>query len=118
VAGARDAWVTPNVMKKGRPGWVVSALCDPVARAAVEQAFFAGSSTIGVRRHAVERTVLPRRLVEVQTPYGVVRVKVSGSGATENAAPEMDDCARLAAEHGVPRRRVHAEAMAAWLHDR
>jgi uncharacterized protein (TIGR00299 family) protein len=118
AAGARDAWVTATVMKKGRPGWVVSALCDPPARAAVEQAFFAGSSTIGVRRHPVERTVLPRRVVEVQTPFGAVRVKVSGSGPSENAAPEMDDCARLAAAHGVPRRRVHAEALAAWLRDR
>lgn len=114
TAGARDAWVTSVLMKKGRPGWQVSALCDEEKRGAVEQALFRGSTTIGVRRHAVERTTLPRRIVEVETPFGVVRVKVSGGGDGETAQPEYEDCARLAAERGVPLRRVHAEAVAAY----
>src|SRR5207244_4063422 len=90
AAGARDAWVQPALMKKGRMGFVVSALCDEGARAVVEAALLRGSTTIGLRRHEVTRTVLPRRSVEVETPFGTVRVKVAGDG-DENVAPEFED---------------------------
>jgi uncharacterized protein (DUF111 family) len=114
AAGARDAWIVPVLMKKGRPGWQVAALCDPGRRADVERAMLSGTSSIGLRRHSVERTVLPRRIVEVETRFGAIRVKVAGDGEIENAAPEHEDCARAARAHGVPLRRVHAEALAAW----
>jgi uncharacterized protein (TIGR00299 family) protein len=114
AAGARDAWIGPVLMKKGRPGFIVSALCDPTGRDAVERALFRGSSTIGVRRHAVERTVLPRRIIDVETPWGAVPVKVAGEGDDENVAPELEACRRLATERGVPLKRVYAEAIAAF----
>lgn len=114
AAGARDAWVQPVLMKKGRPGYVVSALASPEALPSVERALFRGSTTIGARRHVVRRTVLPRRSVVVETPFGAVSVKVAGAGEDENAAPELEDCARLARERDVPLRRVHAEALAAF----
>jgi uncharacterized protein (TIGR00299 family) protein len=114
-AGARDAWMIPALMKKGRPGHLVAALVDPERASAVEAALFRESSTIGVRRHAVARTVLPRRIVEVETRFGRVGVKVAGTGASvENAAPELEDCRRLAEQHGVPLKRVYAEALAAF----
>jgi uncharacterized protein (DUF111 family) len=103
-------------MKKGRPALVVSALCDEAARAAVEGALLRESTTIGLRRHAVERTELERRIVEVETPWGRVPVKVAGPEAEwANAAPEFEACRRLAAEHAVPLKRVYAEAIAAFL---
>jgi len=114
AAGARDAWLQPVLMKKGRPGHLVAALCDPARADAVERAIFRGSSTIGVRRHAVARTVLPRRLVPVETPFGRVNVKVADGPDGENAAPEFEECRALAEAGGVPLKRVWAEALAAY----
>ena len=114
-AGARDAWLTAGVMKKGRPGWVVSALVDEGARAAVEERLFRVSSTIGARRHDVARTVLLRRVVEVDTPFGVVPVKLAGpEDAPTNVAPEWEACRALGVARNVPAKRVYAEALAAF----
>lgn len=116
-AGARDAWLAPLLMKKGRPALLVGALCDASARSAVEATLFRESTTIGVRAHAVDRTALARRIVEVETPYGRVPVKVSGPGGDDeaaNAAPEFEACRALARERGVPVKRVWAEALAAF----
>ena len=115
-AGAVDAWLAPIQMKKGRPALQVSALCPTDALAAVEAAFFANSTTIGLRRHAMQRTVLDRSLAKVDTTYGQVRVKVaSRQGAVVGATPEFDDCRSLATRAKVPVRRVLAEANAAAL---
>ena len=102
-------------MKKGRPGHLFGALSSESARAAVEAAIFRETSTLGVRRVRVERTVLDRELVEVQTAYGPVRIKVGRlEGRTLNAAPEFDDCRRAAEQHGVPVKEVMAAAIAAY----
>ena len=74
-AGARDAWFTPCYMKKNRPAVQVGALADAEHLQAVEDALLRHTGTIGVRRHAVERTTMERRIVTVQTPYGPVQVK-------------------------------------------
>ncbi|MCA9639836.1 MAG: nickel pincer cofactor biosynthesis protein LarC, partial [Myxococcales bacterium] len=76
-SGAVDAWIVPVTMKKGRPGWVISALAplgtaDDVARCVLRE-----TSSIGVRRRRVARVVRPRREIHVETPWGDVRVKVS-----------------------------------------
>ncbi len=113
AAGARDAWLQPVLMKKGRPGVIVGALADAERRAAVEAALLRESSTIGVRSHTVERAVLERRTVEVETPWGPLPVKVAGDGADLNAAPEFEACRALAERAGVPLKRVYAEAIAA-----
>jgi pyridinium-3,5-bisthiocarboxylic acid mononucleotide nickel chelatase len=113
-AGALDAWAAPLVMKKGRPGFLLSALVEEQRREAVTRAFFEETTTLGVRRHAVARDALERDLVTVETPYGPVRVKVGRSGGAElGAHPEYDDCARLAREKGVPVKEVMAAALAA-----
>jgi len=112
-AGARDAWLQPVVMKKGRPGLIVGALVDGDRREAVARALLVESSTIGVRAHAVERAVLDRRTVEVDTPWGKVAVKVAGDGADLNAAPEYESCRAVAERAGVPLKRIYAEALAA-----
>ena len=115
-AGALDVWYTPILMKKGRPALQASALCPPPALAAVEAAFFAHSTTLGLRRHGLSRTVLERSLAKVKTAYGEVGVKLAGrAGELLGATPEFEDCLRLAQREQVPVRRVMAEASAAAL---
>src|SRR6185503_11994744 len=97
AAGALDAWFTSIVMKKSRPALTLAALCSPAARDAVATAILRESTTIGVRFSTRQRTVLPRHLVEVETPWGKVPVKVAGDdGDAVNAAPEYEACRRLA----------------------
>jgi pyridinium-3,5-bisthiocarboxylic acid mononucleotide nickel chelatase len=116
-AGALDAWAAPLTMKKGRPGVLVGALCEEAHRAAVTAALFAETTTLGVRRHRVERDVLERDLEDVETPYGKVRVKVARQGGREvGAHPEYDDCLARARERGVSVREVMTAAIAAYRH--
>jgi uncharacterized protein (TIGR00299 family) protein len=113
-AGALDAWAAPLTMKKGRPGVLLGALCEEPRRAAVSAALFAETTTLGLRRHRVEREVLERALEEVATPYGPVRVKVARlAGREVGAHPEYDDCLARARERGVAVREVMTAAIAA-----
>jgi pyridinium-3,5-bisthiocarboxylic acid mononucleotide nickel chelatase len=113
--GALDAWAVPVIMKKGRPGVVLSALVAFDRKEAVTRLFFEETTTLGVRFRSVERTELARELVPVETPFGVVRMKVGRLGSEElNAHPEWDDCFIRAKEHGVPVKRVLEAATAAW----
>jgi len=113
-AGALDAWAAPVTMKKGRPGVVLSALVEEPLREAVTRVFFEETTTLGVRRHRVERDVLARELREVETPYGSVRVKVAlADGRELGAHPEYEDCLARAREKGVAVREVLAAALAA-----
>lgn len=112
--GALDAWIAPIHMKKGRPGSLVSALVAPDRRGAVAAAILRETTTLGVRCAAATREVLPRALARVETPYGPVRVKLSGrAGVGWNRAPEFDDCLALARARGVPVREVHRAAVVA-----
>jgi uncharacterized protein (DUF111 family) len=77
---------------------------------------FRETTTIGVRFDAVERDTLDRRWEDVTIPGGTVRVKVAGRGAEVlNAAPEFDDCVRVAAATGRPVKTIQAEALKAWF---
>ncbi len=114
TAGAVDVWSAAILMKKGRPALQISALAPEPARVAVERALFQGSTTLGLRRRALERVVLARSFATVETPYGAVRAKVSAlDGAVLGAQPEFEDCRRLAARTGVPAREVLSAAAAA-----
>jgi pyridinium-3,5-bisthiocarboxylic acid mononucleotide nickel chelatase len=113
-AGALDAWAAPLTMKKGRPGVMLGALTAEDRRAAVTAALFAETTTLGVRRHQVERDALDRRMEEVETGYGTVRVKIALLGGREiGIHPEYEDCAERARERGVAVRQVMAAAVAA-----
>jgi uncharacterized protein (TIGR00299 family) protein len=113
-AGALDAWAVPITMKKGRPGLLLSALGTPASLSVLEAVLLRETSSIGVRRHAVARTERPRELVEVETPFGKLPVKISrGPFGPPQVKPEFDACARAAAEHGVPVRVVLAAALEA-----
>ena len=114
AAGALDVWSAPILMKKGRPALQVSALAPPGALGAVERAFFVHSTTLGLRRRALERVVLARSFAAVETPYGKVRVKLGAlGGEILGAQPEFEDCRRLAARAKVAVREVVGAASAA-----
>jgi pyridinium-3,5-bisthiocarboxylic acid mononucleotide nickel chelatase len=119
-AGSLDVWTTPVQMKKGRPGVVLSVLCEPGAQDRLRSVFFETTSTFGVRSHRVERAELERRTVSVDLADGSIRVKVGLlGGRVISATPEHDDVAALAARAGRSVRRVYEEAAAAartaWL---
>ena len=111
-AGAREAHCLPLVTKKSRPAWQVQVLCTEVERAELERILFEQTTTIGVRRCAMERTVLPRRSVQVNTPYGSLAGKevVLPSGAAR-IYPEHDDIARVSREAGVAYQDVYRAAL-------
>jgi uncharacterized protein (TIGR00299 family) protein len=115
AAGALDAWIVPVTMKKGRPGHLFGALVAEGARAAVEAAIFRETSTLGIRATRAERTALAREVVEVQTEYGPVRVKIGKlDSAIVNVAPEFEDCRTRAGEREVAVKEVAAAAIAAF----
>lgn len=106
--GALDCYVTPVLMKKNRPGAVVSILCRAAERETLTKLLFDETTTLGVRSYEVERRALGREFVGVETEFGRINVKVArgGDGAVGNVAPEYDDCRAAAARAGVPLRVV------------
>ena len=110
-AGALDVFLSPIQMKKNRPATLLRVLCQPGDADALTAILFAETSTLGVRRHMVMRHCLARSSHTVETPYGQVRVKVARWGDRQaKAAPEYDDCRRLAEASGVPLREVYRAA--------
>ena len=101
TSGAVDVYTTPIGMKKSRPAIMLTALCKEEKREAVAAAMFRHTTTIGIREQKMDRYVLERRTEEVQTPYGVIRVKRAEGYGVSKAKPEYDDIARAAAQHGL-----------------
>jgi uncharacterized protein (TIGR00299 family) protein len=119
IAGARDAWYTPIVMKKGRPALQLSILADPEKRSAICEILFAESTTLGCRIIPVQRDLLDRELVTVDTVFGAVPLKIGRRGGRElNASPELDVCASLAQRSGRPLKEIFAAAMEAYRRHR
>ncbi len=111
AAGALDAWVTPVLMKKGRPGVVISAICAEEDRPALEDVLIEQTTTLGVRARPVERTKAARRFETTTTRWGDVRLKLRGwKGRVIDVMPEYEDCAALARSAEVPVREVWNEA--------
>ena len=114
AAGALDVFYTAVQMKKSRPGTLVTIVAPTAARAALTAILFRESTTIGIRYEEMSRTCLDRSVETVRTPYGDIRFKVARRDGQElNAAPEFEDCARLAAAHGVAVKVVQAAAVGA-----
>ncbi|HXF35610.1 MAG TPA: nickel pincer cofactor biosynthesis protein LarC [Actinomycetota bacterium] len=112
AAGAQDAWLTPIVMKKGRPAVTISVLCSPQRAEALSRLLFLETGTLGVRTTHVRKRALEREVIEVATSRGPVRVKVGFlDGRPAGVAPEHDDCARIARETGAPAREIYEEAV-------
>jgi uncharacterized protein (TIGR00299 family) protein len=114
AAGASDAWLTPILMKKGRPAHMLSALCRPEAVPAVQAAVFAATSSIGLRIVPVGKVALERTQATVAVLGGRVGVKIATDGGrTVNVSVEYEDVAALARELGLPVKEVLRAATAA-----
>jgi uncharacterized protein (TIGR00299 family) protein len=114
-AGALDAYAVPIVMKKGRPGQLLTVLGRPADAAALEDILFAETTTLGVRQYECLRHKLARGHETVATRFGPIRVKVGRRGNQAcQAWPEYEDCAAAARESGAPLRAVQDAALQAW----
>jgi hypothetical protein len=114
AAGALDVWVAPVQMKKGRPGFVFSALARPSGERAVAEAILRETTTLGVRTSPVRRWELAREWVEVDVDGEPVRVKLGRlDGRIVNVAPEHDDCLAAARSSGRAVKEIWAAALAA-----
>ncbi len=114
AAGASDAWLTPILMKKGRPAHTLSVLTTPTAADDVRRVVFTESSTIGLREHRVTKSALARETRTLDVDGTSVRVKVALlDGEVVNVTPEYDDVAAAAAALGRPVKAVLAAAVAA-----
>jgi uncharacterized protein (TIGR00299 family) protein len=110
-SGALDVWFEPIQMKKGRPALKLSLLVGADQLDRLCEAVLRETPTIGLRYYRVGRVEMERSMAEVQTPWGAVRVKIArGLAGSVNAAPEFEDCRRLAQQAGVPLKQVMALA--------
>jgi pyridinium-3,5-bisthiocarboxylic acid mononucleotide nickel chelatase len=107
AAGALDVAVVPALMKKGRPGHLLTVMAPPELVAALTDHLLRHSTTLGVRLRQVDRVVAGRRVIEVDTPLGKARVKVKElGGQTVDLAPEYEDCRRISRDKGIDLREV------------
>jgi uncharacterized protein (DUF111 family) len=114
AAGAADAWLTPILMKKGRPAHTVSALTPAATAEAVRRALFIESSTIGVRATRVDKSALDREWIEVDVDGQCVRVKVARlDDALVSVNPEWEDVRAAANALGRAAKDVLADATTA-----
>lgn len=106
-AGARDVHYQPVYMKKNRPGWQLNVICEEEKIAQLEQIIFEETTTIGIRRIRVERSVLGRNIEKVQTPYGDALVKVCHLGDETKIYPEYESVVKTCNEHQLPYQEVY-----------
>jgi len=115
ASGALDVMLTPVIMKKGRPGTLVTMLCDEPEAGILEDLLLRETSTLGIRVRTERRVCLDRSHATVATPFGSIRVKVGTRDGEElNVAPEFEDCRAAAQEHGVAVKQVMQAAIAAY----
>jgi uncharacterized protein (TIGR00299 family) protein len=101
-AGAFDVSVTPTLMKKGRPGHLITVMSPPELAAHLADHLLRHSTTLGVRMTTAHRVIAQRRTLEVRTELGVARVKVKEIGGKPvDASPEYEDCRRISRETGL-----------------
>jgi uncharacterized protein (TIGR00299 family) protein len=111
--GALDAAVIPIQMKKGRPGFTIRCLATAAQRAGLAELILRESTTLGIRMYPVERITLNREEQEVETKYGLIRIKVAfdQAGKVINLMPEYESCRQAAEEKNVPLKEVYQEAI-------
>ena len=109
--GASDVWFTPVIMKKGRPGTVLSVLADAACADSLRERIFRSTTSFGIRYYPVQRETLARRFENVRTQWGDVPVKIGTlHGEDITASPEHDACAILAKANNVTPRQVYEAA--------
>ena len=111
-SGALDVTLTSVLMKKNRAGTLIRVIARPEDRETLAQIIFEETSTLGLRIYSAERRVKSRSVMNVETPHGRVRVKISEDGSF---APEYDDCRDLARKTGLPLKQILTDANLAYL---
>ncbi|MGN0413390.1 MAG: nickel pincer cofactor biosynthesis protein LarC [Lachnospiraceae bacterium] len=106
-AGARDAFYTPVYMKKNRPGYQLNVICSEKDIETLEHIIFTGTTTIGIRRQKWERTILPREILEVETPYGKAKVKKCRIGDVIRYYPEYESVLEISRRENLSYREVY-----------
>lgn len=112
--GALDAWVSSVIMKHGRPGFCLSVLVEPQMVSKIASKIFSETTTSGVRFQHLDRIKLPRRMVEVETRFGRIKIKVFESDSGLKYAPEYKDCLEVARRLNLPVSEVIEEARHAF----
>jgi len=116
--GALDVMLTPVIMKKGRPGTLLTLLCDPGQSESFERLILRETTTLGIRIRNDRRRCLERRHVTAVTPYGNVRLKIGSLGDDVlNVAPEFEDCRKAAETHSVSVKQVQQAAISTYTHE-
>lgn len=113
AAGARDVYYTPIYMKKNRPAVQINIICREQDVDKLQNILFCNTTTIGVRRCRMERTILPREIRQIDTPYGKVQVKVCRIGEEIRAYPEYDSVVELCKTHNMSFQKAWRIASAA-----
>jgi len=114
-AGARDATLSPLIMKKSRPGFLVRVIADPERASEFAAMILRLSPSLGARWRIEDRLELPRRIERIALPEGEVRVKIAGlSDGSERIHPEYEDVARIALERGSALADVRREVERVW----
>ena len=106
--GALDAWATPIIMKKGRPAYMLSVLCDHDHESKMEDLIFHHTTSIGIRKISVYRDALPRSLKTIKTPYGPATVKLCTHHDHTYIYPEYDSVQSICASSGLSFQQVSA----------
>lgn len=105
--GALDVFYTSIQMKKNRPAYKLTVLCNEENLEKIKRIIFKETSTIGIRMYKVHRECMDREFKTVDTPYGKVTVKISSFEDIVNIAPEYEDCKRLATESNISIKEVY-----------
>ncbi len=115
-AGANDVFWTPIVMKKGRPGFMLSVLCDRSRLNDLETIIFKETTTLGIRYMEASCHRLGREFIPVDTPWGAITVKAGyHKGEMVQFAPEFSECEKAAKANGVPLKQVYDVVRAAFF---
>lgn len=112
-AGAKDVRYTPVYMKKNRPAWQLDVLCDPKQAEELEAIIFRETTTIGIRHQLMDRTILPREQIIVQTKFGTAEAKVCIIGDEIRCYPEYDSVKAVCEKTGVSYQEVYRNVMQA-----
>jgi len=114
--GALDVYLTPIIMKKGRPGTLLNVLCDSAKGAALISLVFQETTTIGIRIHKIDRLSLDREKSVIQTDYGKIPgKKIYQDGNKDRIVPEYEACKKIAQKTGIPLRDIMTLAKANFL---
>ena len=110
AAGARDVYYLPIYMKKNRPAYMLGVLCTKDLVAKMEEIIFSETTTIGIRKYPVERTILKRREAKAVTPYGEVELKICERNGEIYRYPEYESVKAVCEAAGVPFKVVYQAA--------